>query len=43
MVLHINPQPVASQHAREISLVGSAGELLPVLLRQAFPDPAGVE
>jgi NAD-dependent deacetylase len=43
MVLHINPQPVASRHAREISLVGSAGELLPVLLRQAFPDPAGVE
>lgn len=42
-VVHINRQPIASQHAREISLVGPAGELLPVLLRQAFTDPVEAE
>lgn len=37
-VLHINPQPVAPRHAREFSLAGKAGEVLPALVREAFPD-----
>jgi len=31
-VVHINPEPVASQHPREISLAGAAGQILPLLV-----------
>lgn len=31
-VAHINPEPVNSQDARELSLVGAAGQILPLLL-----------
>ena len=31
-VMHINPEPVASQHPREISLAGAAGQILPLLV-----------
>lgn len=31
-VVHINPDPVPSQHPREISLTGAAGEIVPLLL-----------
>ena len=32
-VAHINPEPVKSQHTRELSLVGAAGQILPLLLQ----------
>lgn len=32
-VVHVNPDPVASQHPQEISLAGAAGQILPALLR----------
>ena len=31
--VHINPDPVPSQHPREISLAGGAGQLLPLLVQ----------
>lgn len=31
-VAHINPEPVSSQHPRELSLSGAAGQILPQLL-----------
>lgn len=31
-VVHINPDPMPSQHPREISLAGAAGQLVPLLL-----------
>ena len=37
-VVHVNPQPVAVGGAREYSLAGAAGTLLPQLLRAAFGD-----
>jgi NAD-dependent deacetylase len=37
-VVHINPQPVAASRAREYSLPGAAGVLLPQLLQAAFAD-----
>ncbi|HCA5875707.1 TPA: NAD-dependent deacylase, partial [Pseudomonas aeruginosa] len=36
-VVHVNPQPVRTRHPREHCLVGPAGEVLPELLRRAFP------
>ncbi|EOW2302061.1 NAD-dependent deacylase, partial [Pseudomonas aeruginosa] len=36
-VVHVNPQPVRTRHPREHCLVGPAGEMLPELLRRAFP------
>ncbi|ABR84432.1 NAD-dependent deacylase [Pseudomonas aeruginosa] len=36
-VVHVNPQPVRTGHPRERCLVGTAGEVLPALLRLAFP------
>ena len=32
-VAHINPEPVDCQHPRELSLVGAAGHILPLLLQ----------
>ena len=32
-VAHINPEPVSSQHPRELSLAGAAGQILPLLLQ----------
>ena len=32
-VAHINPEPVNCQHPRELSLVGAAGHILPLLLQ----------
>lgn len=37
-VIHINVQPVELSAANEYSLVGAAGELLPALVRQIFPN-----
>ncbi|HZJ93947.1 MAG TPA: NAD-dependent deacylase [Thiopseudomonas sp.] len=31
-VVHINPEPVTCRHARELSLVGAAGQVLPLLV-----------
>ena len=31
-VVHINPEPVTSQHPRELSLAGAAGQILPLLV-----------
>lgn len=36
VVVHINPQPVAVRPQREYSLIGLAGEVLPVLIAEAF-------
>ncbi|HBO9801690.1 TPA: NAD-dependent deacylase, partial [Pseudomonas aeruginosa] len=36
-VVHVNPQTVRTRHPREHCLVGPAGEMLPELLRRAFP------
>lgn len=33
LVAHINPEPVSCQHARELSLVGVAGQILPLLVQ----------
>lgn len=35
-VVHINPQPVRSQHPQEYSIQGPAGEVLPRLMSAAF-------
>lgn len=32
-VVHINPEPVRSQHPRELSLAGAAGQILPLLVQ----------
>lgn len=37
-VVHINAQPVKTNNAKEFSVMGRAGELLPALLHQAFPN-----
>jgi NAD-dependent deacetylase len=36
VVVHINPQPVAVRPQREYNLIGLAGEVLPVLIAEAF-------
>lgn len=32
-VAHINPEPISCQHARELSLVGAAGHILPLFVQ----------
>ena len=32
-VVHVNPDPVASQHPKEVSLAGAAGQVLPLLVQ----------
>lgn len=36
-VVQVNPQPASEQHPRAFALAGKAGEVLPELMRQAFP------
>lgn len=43
VVVHINPQPVATRGAREYSLVGAAGTVMPELLARAFAGASGDE
>ncbi|MNZ78487.1 NAD-dependent protein deacylase [compost metagenome] len=43
LLVHVNPQPVAAEGAREYCLGGAAGLVLPQLLAQAFAgDVVGI-